>query len=173
MSERGRGDRGPDRAPSRPGIDPSRSGGDLPPGPPLAADVFDAMPVGVALFGPDGRLRHANPVLTDLLGAGIEALRGRTLAELVDEAEQDMVEERLDELAAGRINAFECLLVGVARRGARADAGRSGPTSPPRTAPTPASTAWWSRSSSSAPPAPRRRFPPVWPRSSRRARTSC
>ena len=79
--------------------------------PPLAADVFDAMPVGVGLFGPDGRLRHANPVLTDLLGSGLDALRGRGLADLVEEAEQERVAERLDELAAGRINAFECLLV--------------------------------------------------------------
>jgi diguanylate cyclase (GGDEF)-like protein len=111
MSERGRGDRGSDRAPSRPHLDPSRSGGEPPPAPPLAADVFDAMPVGVALFAPDSRLRHANPVLLDLLGVGIEALRGRTLAELVEEAEQEMVEERLDDLVADRINAFECLLV--------------------------------------------------------------
>ena len=111
MSERDRGDRGPDRGPARPVLDPSLVGGDPAAVPPLAADVFDAMPVGVGLFGPDGRLRHANPVLVDLLGAGLEALRGRTLPELVEDAEQGMVDERLHELVDGRINAFECRLV--------------------------------------------------------------
>jgi len=77
---------------------------------PLAADVFDAMPVGAALFGPDSGLRHANPVLVDLLGVPLDRLRGRSLAALVEPADRDLVEERLVELLAGQRNSFECLL---------------------------------------------------------------
>ena len=54
MSEQGRSGRGPLGSEPRPR--------------PLAADVFDTMPVGVGLFGADGVLVHANPVLADLLG---------------------------------------------------------------------------------------------------------
>jgi diguanylate cyclase (GGDEF)-like protein/PAS domain S-box-containing protein len=110
MSDERRGDRGLDESSARLGAGPSRSGGDPPSSSPLAADVFDAMPVGVALFGADGRLRHANPVFTDLLGTALDALRGRTLGELVEDAERDLVEERLEEVVTGQANAFECLL---------------------------------------------------------------
>jgi diguanylate cyclase (GGDEF)-like protein/PAS domain S-box-containing protein len=111
MAEERRGERGRGRPSARPSLDLSGAGDPPVTSTPLAADVFDAMPVAVALFGADGRLRHANPVLTDLLGAHLEEMRGRTLGDLVEEAERDFVEERLEQLFAGRINAFECLVV--------------------------------------------------------------
>ena len=68
------------------------------------------MPVGVAILGAEGRLRHANPVLVDLLGRSARSLRGRALSELVEETEREMVTAHLQEVATGRRNAFECLL---------------------------------------------------------------
>jgi diguanylate cyclase (GGDEF)-like protein/PAS domain S-box-containing protein len=102
MSDEGRGERRPGAGPSR------RRASSL--ARPLAADVFDTMPVGAALFGADGGLVHANPVLADLLGSSADQLQGRTLGELVDEAERDLVEERIEQTLTGRRNAFECLL---------------------------------------------------------------
>lgn len=111
MGDERRGERGRDRPDARLTLDARGAGGETLTPTPLAADVFDSMPVGVALFGADGRLRHANPVLTDLLGATVDELRGRNLGDLVEEAERDFVEERLEQLSAGHINAFECPVV--------------------------------------------------------------
>jgi diguanylate cyclase (GGDEF)-like protein/PAS domain S-box-containing protein len=110
MGDERRAERGRDRPDARPLLDAADSGGEPPGSTPLAADVFDSMPVAVALFGADGRLRHANPVLSDLLGASIDELRGRSLGDLVEDAEREFVEARLEQLSAGRINAFECLV---------------------------------------------------------------
>jgi diguanylate cyclase (GGDEF)-like protein/PAS domain S-box-containing protein len=77
---------------------------------PLAADVFDTMPVAVGLFGSDGVLLHANPVLADLLGATPDRVRGSLLVDLVEDAERDRVANRVAQVLARGRNAFECLL---------------------------------------------------------------
>jgi diguanylate cyclase (GGDEF)-like protein len=77
---------------------------------PLAADVFDTMPVAVGLFGADGVLLHSNPVLSDLLGATSDEVRGSLLVDLVETAERDRVTDRIAQVVARSNNAFECLL---------------------------------------------------------------
>ncbi len=66
------------------------------------------MPIGVGLFNLDAKLRHANPVLCQLLGASTHDLRGRALLELVAPVERNGARSHLDELLAGGLNAFTC-----------------------------------------------------------------
>ena len=68
------------------------------------------MPIGAALLAPDGTVRHANPVLADLLGATPEALVGRPLSELVEPGEVSGVVAAIAEVVGGRRNSFESLL---------------------------------------------------------------
>ena len=99
------------------------------------------MPVGAALFGADGGLVHANPVLADL-GGRPGGSRG-ALAELVDEAERDLVEERIEQTLTGARQHVRVPAVGVARGVVGAELGRCGPTSrPPSAGPRGRSTAW-------------------------------
>ncbi|HEY6531891.1 MAG TPA: sensor domain-containing diguanylate cyclase [Acidimicrobiales bacterium] len=102
MSEQGRGDGGVEETSPRAGSAPvsGRSG----------AGVFDTMPIGAALLGPDGAVLHANPVLADLLGATPDQLVGRPLEAMVEPGEADGVVVAVEEVVAGRRNAFECLL---------------------------------------------------------------
>ena len=77
---------------------------------PLAAAVFDTMPVGAALWTADARLRHANPVLCGLLGTELAELRGTALVDLVTDADADDVARAVEDLQRGQRNAFECRL---------------------------------------------------------------
>lgn len=72
--------------------------------------MFDTMPIGAAVLAPDGVVRHANPVLADLLGALPGQLVGRPLATLVEPGEVDNVVAAVTEVDEGRRNSFECLL---------------------------------------------------------------
>ena len=76
----------------------------------LAGEVFDTMPIGVAVLGADGMVRHVNPVLADLLGVSRAELLGRSLLELVEPEEREAAEQRLEQLVEGQRNSFECLL---------------------------------------------------------------
>ena len=103
MTEESRGDGGVEEAATLPG-DPATSGARV------GIEVFDAMPIGAALLSPNGTVRYANPVLSDLLGASPMALVGRHISELVEPGEVDAVTDRINDVLEGRSNAFECLL---------------------------------------------------------------
>ncbi len=101
MSDQGREQRGDDAGARRPAD--SVLG-------PAATAVFDHIPVGAAVLGGSGVVRHANAVLADLLGMRAEQLVGRALADLVEPDERAGLASLIDDLASGRRNAFECLL---------------------------------------------------------------
>jgi signal transduction histidine kinase len=46
---------------------------------PLLAEIASELPVAVAVFGPDGRVQYANPVLADRLGVPPGSMAGRDL----------------------------------------------------------------------------------------------
>jgi len=76
-----------------------------------ALAFLDALPVGVGVWDGDGRLRHANPVLVDLLG-----LRPGHAPELLDvtvEDERETTARLLDELRDGLRNSLQCRLAGA------------------------------------------------------------
>ncbi len=95
---------------SRPTAGAEGPAGRAAPDSPLAAAVFDTMPVGAALWTPAGRLRHANPVLCGLLATELDELRGVGLHDLVPPDERRRVDAQLGELRSGARNAFECRL---------------------------------------------------------------
>jgi diguanylate cyclase (GGDEF)-like protein len=76
-----------------------------------ALAFLDALPVGVGVWDGDGRLRHANPVLVDLLGL----LPGHApqLLDVLVPDERDDAAQRLEELRDGSRNSIQCRLAGA------------------------------------------------------------
>lgn len=79
---------------------------------PVAA-VFDAAPIGVALWSVDGELAYANPVMCDLLGGSLDDLVGRRLSSFLSPAWVAALDGEFEALWAGRRNHVECELCAV------------------------------------------------------------
>jgi diguanylate cyclase (GGDEF)-like protein/PAS domain S-box-containing protein len=76
------------------------------------AAVFDAAPIGVAVWSVDGELLHPNPVFSDLVGESREALVGRRFEEFIDPTDAPALREVIEQLWLGERNSFECNLRG-------------------------------------------------------------
>jgi len=77
------------------------------------AAVFDAAPIGVAVWTIDGELAHANPVMCDLLGGSRDDLVGRRLSSFLSPAWVAALDGEFAALWAGRRNHVECELCAV------------------------------------------------------------
>lgn len=94
---------------------PSRAGD---PGPDMArhirrvAAVFDAAPIGVAVWSVDGEMLHTNPVFRDLLAEGRDDLVGRRFEEFIDPSDAPGLRRVIEQLWLGERNAFECSIRG-------------------------------------------------------------
>jgi diguanylate cyclase (GGDEF)-like protein len=76
-----------------------------------ALAFLDALPVGVGVWDGDGRFRHANPVLVDLLG--LVPGHAPDLLDVTVADERDDTERRLEELRDGSRNSLQCRLAGA------------------------------------------------------------
>jgi diguanylate cyclase (GGDEF)-like protein/PAS domain S-box-containing protein len=76
------------------------------------AAVFDAAPIGVAVWSVDGELLHPNPVFRDLLAEGRDELIGRRFEEFIDPSDAPALREVIEQLWLGERNAFECNIRG-------------------------------------------------------------
>jgi diguanylate cyclase (GGDEF)-like protein len=76
-----------------------------------ALAFLDALPVGVGVWDGDGRLRHANPVLVDLLG--LVPGHAPDLLDVTVADERDETERLLEELRDGSRNSLQCRLAGA------------------------------------------------------------
>jgi diguanylate cyclase (GGDEF)-like protein len=76
-----------------------------------ALAFLDALPVGVGVWDGGGRLRHANPVLVDLLG--LVPGEAPDLLDVTVADERDETEQRLEELRDGSRNSLLCRLAGA------------------------------------------------------------
>jgi len=72
------------------------------------ASIYDAMPVGMAVWSVDGVLARANPVFCDLMNASAEDLVGRRFDSFIDPVEAVGMRRQLAELLAGERNYVEC-----------------------------------------------------------------
>jgi diguanylate cyclase (GGDEF)-like protein/PAS domain S-box-containing protein len=70
--------------------------------------VFDASPIGVAIWSLDGGLLHANPVLCDLAGRSAEDLVGEVFATFIDPADEPAILQAVEAMWRGTRNFFEC-----------------------------------------------------------------
>ncbi|MGB8961763.1 MAG: EAL domain-containing protein [Pseudonocardiaceae bacterium] len=69
-------------------------------------ELFDSVPVGVAISEPDGRIVHTNRALAEILGYSPDELVGRQLSELSAPGGQPIVEEHYRGLATGQNSAL-------------------------------------------------------------------
>ena len=74
----------------------------------LLRATFEDAPMGMARAGADGRLRHVNRALTQVLGRAAAELLGRTLDELGPRADAGRDAAQREQLLAGRIEQYEC-----------------------------------------------------------------
>jgi diguanylate cyclase (GGDEF)-like protein/PAS domain S-box-containing protein len=94
---------------------PNRAGE---PGPDLTrhvqrvAAVFDAAPIGVAMWSVDGELLQTNPVFRDLLAEGRDDLVGRRFEEFIDPGDAPGLRRVIEQLWLGERNSFECRIRG-------------------------------------------------------------
>ena len=94
---------------------PNRAGD---PGPDMAryirrvAAVFDAAPIGVAVWSVDGEMLYTNPVFRDLLAEGRNDLVGRRFEEFIDPSDAPGLRRVIEQLWLGERNAFECSIRG-------------------------------------------------------------
>jgi diguanylate cyclase (GGDEF)-like protein/PAS domain S-box-containing protein len=70
--------------------------------------VFDASPIGVAIWSWEGSLLHANPVLCDLAGRPAEELVGEVFATFIDPADEPAILHAVEAMWRGTRNFFEC-----------------------------------------------------------------
>jgi diguanylate cyclase (GGDEF)-like protein/PAS domain S-box-containing protein len=68
--------------------------------------TFDAAPIGIAVFGPDGRLRQVNAALCDLLGHPEEVLLGEGLRVAAHPDDREIDRGQLEDWAAGADTRF-------------------------------------------------------------------
>ncbi len=71
------------------------------------ASVYDAAPVGLAVWTDEGRLLHANPVFCQLVGREPDELAGVLFESLIDPGEASALVGRIADLWAGRRNFVE------------------------------------------------------------------
>ena len=74
------------------------------------SSVFDATPIGMAVWSTEGELVQANPVFCDLVNATQAELEGRRFESFVDPVDADEIREKLTDLMVGRRNYLECEL---------------------------------------------------------------
>ena len=72
------------------------------------AAVFDAAPIGVAVWSVDGEMLHPNPVFCDLVGEHREALIGRRFESFIEPADAPALRQVIEQVWLGERNAFEC-----------------------------------------------------------------
>jgi diguanylate cyclase (GGDEF)-like protein/PAS domain S-box-containing protein len=72
------------------------------------ASVYDAMPVGMAVWSVAGELARANPVFCDLMHTTSGDLRGRRFESFIDPLEAVSIRGQLAELLDGQRNYVEC-----------------------------------------------------------------
>jgi diguanylate cyclase (GGDEF)-like protein/PAS domain S-box-containing protein len=70
--------------------------------------VFDASPVGVAVWSVEGQLLHANPVFGDLVGRDPGELVGEQFASFIDPVDEPTILGAVEDLWLGERNYFEC-----------------------------------------------------------------
>jgi diguanylate cyclase (GGDEF)-like protein/PAS domain S-box-containing protein len=74
----------------------------------LVGAIYDASPIGVAVWSGDGHLRHANPVFCQLVGRGRDELVGSLFEHFVRPEDTNSIVGKISDLWAGRRNYFEC-----------------------------------------------------------------
>jgi diguanylate cyclase (GGDEF)-like protein/PAS domain S-box-containing protein len=74
------------------------------------ARVFEAAPIGMAVWSIDGELLHANPVFGDLVGEATSELIGRRFEDFIESADAPDVRQLIEQVWLGERNAFECEL---------------------------------------------------------------
>jgi diguanylate cyclase (GGDEF)-like protein/PAS domain S-box-containing protein len=74
----------------------------------LIQAVYDAAPIGVAVWTVDGQLVHANPVLCQLLGRRLDQVVGQLFERFIHPDDVDRLIALIADLWAGRRNHFEC-----------------------------------------------------------------
>ena len=70
----------------------------------LIGSIYDAAPIGVAVWTVEGRLVHANPVCCQLLGWSAEDLTDRALVDFTRQEASSEVMAGVQDLWAGRRN---------------------------------------------------------------------
>jgi diguanylate cyclase (GGDEF)-like protein/PAS domain S-box-containing protein len=74
----------------------------------MIATIYDAAPIGVAVWSDDGRLMHANPVFCQLVGRPAPELAGILFEHFVRVEDTDAIVGKIADLWAGRRNYIEC-----------------------------------------------------------------
>lgn len=74
----------------------------------LVGAVFDASPIGVAMWSVDGELLHANAVFSELVGRNVEDLRGELFESFIKPEDAESLVGKIADLWAGRRNYLEC-----------------------------------------------------------------
>jgi PAS domain S-box-containing protein len=84
----------------------------------LIGAIYDASPIGVAVWTVDGQLVHPNPVFCQLLGRDRHDLLGRLFEEFIHPEDTDSIIGKIGDLWEGRRNYIECDLRCAAPDGA-------------------------------------------------------
>jgi len=74
----------------------------------LIGAIYDASPIGVAVWTVDGQLVHANPVFCQLVGREPAALLGRLFEDFIHPEDTESIIGKIGDLWAGRRNYIEC-----------------------------------------------------------------
>jgi diguanylate cyclase (GGDEF)-like protein/PAS domain S-box-containing protein len=74
----------------------------------LVGAVYDAAPIGVAVWTVDGQLVHANPVFCQLVGAPRDELIGELFERFIHAGDAESIVGKIADLWAARRNFFEC-----------------------------------------------------------------
>src|SRR5262245_57270918 len=74
----------------------------------MVGAIYDASPIGIAVWSGDGQLHHANPVFCQLVGGSRDELLGSLFERFVRPEDTNSIVGKIGDLWAGRRNYFEC-----------------------------------------------------------------